>query len=115
MKTFKQYRLDEQENSEVNSMLQKYTSGAIENYDNKGSFMNLFDPNGMGVPKLLSNFNLVILDEYNDIFSGKGIVVKDKMTFKLGNDTDMKPIKTLSVEFEKSSDGDYIIQHAKVL
>jgi hypothetical protein len=115
MKTFKQFILAEQSNDEINSMLKKYTSGAIEDYDNTGSFIELFDPNGRGIPKLLSNFDLTILDDDNDVYKGKGSLIKNKMTFNLAVNGETTPTKKMSVELSKTKDGSYIITYAKVL
>lgn len=114
MKSFKQFLVE----ADITKMLTDYTSGAIEDYDNKGSFINLFNPEGNGLPKLLSNFNLIILDPENNggdgVYTGKGSVVKSHMVFKLGTAVDLTPTKTLTVDLYKDDDGDYVIKSAKV-
>jgi hypothetical protein len=111
LKTFRQFLIE----ADMAKMLNDYTSGAIEDYDNTGTFINLFDPNGNGLPKLLSNFNLTILDDDNTTFTGKGVLIKNKMTFNLGNDGESTPVKKMSVELAKTKDGDYSITHVKVM
>jgi hypothetical protein len=116
MKPFKVFLAEMKSNNEINKMLTDYVSGKIEDYDNTESFINLFDPNGRGLPKLLSNFSLVILDDDNDLYSGKGNVIKPTMTFNLGVEGQFKPVKKLQISIAKTQDGtSYVIKHAKVL
>lgn len=115
MINFKQYLKEEHSNNEINKMLSDYTSGKIEEYDNTGTFINLFDPNGQGIPKLLSNFDLSILDDDNDTYTGKGSLIKNKMIFNLSVNGSFQPSKKLSVELSKLPTGEYIIKQARVI
>ena len=114
MKSFKQHLIEQKEYQTINLMLADYTSGSIEEFTNTGSFMDLFNPNGEGIPKVLKTFGLVIIDN-GQLFTGKGKVVQDKMSFDVS--TDQEPYtksKTLTVELKKINNGDCIIKSAKV-
>jgi hypothetical protein len=114
MKTFIQFITEEKSLSELNQKLINYCSGAVEEYDNTGSFMDLFDPNGQGIPKLLSIYGLGILGKDGDVFTGKGALIEPTMTFQLSRENEFKPVHTLTIEISKVTDGDYMIKSAKV-
>lgn len=107
MKTFKQYINEQKENKTINLMLQDFVSGEIEDFDNTGSFIDLFDSKGKGIQKALSTFNVYIVDDNGNPFNGKGKVIKPKMTFKLSDG------KSLDVELTKDNQ-DYVVNSAKV-
>ena len=112
--SFKTFLKEEQSLSEINQKLNRYTSGAAEEYDNTGAFEGLFAPNGEGLPKILSQFGYDIIGPDGDIFLGKGVVISPIMTFKLARSNEFTPVKTLTVEVSKVPNGDYIIKSAKV-
>jgi hypothetical protein len=115
MKSFKNFLLEQKEYSTINLMLADYVSGSIEEFDNKGTFLNLFDPNGEGLPKILKIYNLTLIQD-GELFSGRGVVVKDHMNIDVSKDEQpYNKIKTLSIEVEKLDDGDVMITSAKVI
>ena len=115
MKTFKQFREEKKYNT-LNSMLTDYVAGTIEDFDNKGNFVELFKPYnedeeaGLGIPKLLHRFGLYIIKNGKP-YDGRGDVVDylKPMSFKLSNG------QTLIVSLKKADDGDTIIASAKAV
>jgi len=112
--SFKTFLKEGQSLTEINQKLDRYTSGAAEEYDNTGAFEGLFDPNGEGLPKILSQFGYDIIGPDGDIFKGKGVVISPTMSFKLARTNEFNPVNTLTVEISKVTNGDYIIKSAKV-
>lgn len=114
IKPFKQFIKEQKEYQIINLMLQDYVSGSIEEFSNTGSFMELFNPEGEGLPKVLKTFDLIIFDK-GQPFTGKGKVISDKMCFDLSSNIEpYKKIKSICVELEKIENNDYMIKSAKV-